>query len=180
MAQPELINNLQRTRPPFNVNNFAMAGAVAALEDRDFIKHSLQLAHSGRDQIQAALTELGLDFYPSQANFICMETQRNAKAMYDAISAQGITIRPLTSFGLPTSIRVSIGTVQQNQLFIAALKNALATAKIIALWRAAWTRGRSGFGRGTTFTAAKLVCRLPWALNGLGRTSRWTPASARR
>lgn len=127
LGQADLINKLQRTRPPFNVNNFAMAAAVAALDDQDFIKHSLLVCHSGRSHIQTALAELGLDFYPSQSNFICMETKRDAQAMYDAISAQGITIRPLTSFGLPTSIRVSIGTAQQNQLFIAALKNALHT-----------------------------------------------------
>lgn len=125
MAQPELAASLQRVRPPFNVNLLAAAAAAAALEDHDFVKRSLETNRAGRRQLEAGIAALGLRFLPTQSNFICIETGRDSLAMYDAICAGGVTIRPLKSFGLPGSIRVTVGTETQNNVFLSALEAAL-------------------------------------------------------
>jgi histidinol-phosphate aminotransferase len=125
-GQPELVGAIQRVRPPFNVNTAGQSAAAAALDDNEFIKKSLKGNREGRDWLTAEIGKLGLACLPSQANFICIETRRDAQAMYRAIASGGVTIRALTSFGLPTCIRVTVGTETQNRLFIGALSAALA------------------------------------------------------
>lgn len=129
-AQPELIGALQRVRPPFNINTAGQSAAAAALDDNDFIRKSLKTNREGRAWLEAELHRLGLAFLPSQANFICIETGRDAQAMYRAIANGGVTIRALTSFGLPTCIRITVGTETQNRLVVQALAQALESVPV--------------------------------------------------
>jgi histidinol-phosphate aminotransferase len=124
-GQAELVAALQRVRPPFNTNTIAQSAGSAALEDADFVRQSLKTNREGRAWMQAELERLGLRYLPSQANFICIETRRDAQAMFTAISERGVTIRPLTSFGLPTCIRITVGTETQNRMVVNALQSAL-------------------------------------------------------
>ena len=66
-----------------------------------------------------------MKYLPSQANFHCIEPRRDAQAMFQAISAGGVTIRALTSFGMPTCIRITVGTETQNRMVVRALADAL-------------------------------------------------------
>jgi len=124
-GQAELIAALQRVRPPFSTSSLAQAAGCAALEDGEFIKLSLKTNLEGRAWLSGEISKLGLKQLPSQANFICVETRRDAQAMFRAISDGGVTIRPLTSFGLPSCIRISVGTAGQNRLLVEALAAAL-------------------------------------------------------
>ena len=70
IARPELIDILQRTRQPFNVNSIAQAGALAALEDQQHQDLTKRITDEGRDYLQAQFAAMGLEFVPSFANFV--------------------------------------------------------------------------------------------------------------
>jgi histidinol-phosphate aminotransferase len=119
----DTINDLFRTKQAFNVNLAAQAAAAAALEDADFVSRSLSLVKEGKEQVCQGLERLGIPFYPTQANFICFETGEDSEALFKKIILRGIAVRPLKSFGLPTSIRYTFGTRDNNELFLSILSD---------------------------------------------------------
>jgi histidinol-phosphate aminotransferase len=125
ISKPELNHYLNMVKLPFNVNRLAQAAAAAALSDGSFIKKSLQVNDEGKKYLYSELKALGLDYIPTQANFICINLKKKADLVFIEMMRDGVIIRPLTSFGLPNAIRVTIGTKEQNKKFIAALKKAL-------------------------------------------------------
>jgi histidinol-phosphate aminotransferase len=67
----------------------------------------------------------GLSLLPSQANFLTFDLGRPSMPVYDALLRQGVIVRPLGPYGMPTHLRVTIGTSAGNERFIAALRAAL-------------------------------------------------------
>jgi histidinol-phosphate aminotransferase len=126
IAKKELVDYMSRTKLPFNVNRLAQAGAKAALEDAEFLDKTYQNNLEGKKYLYAQLEKLGLEYQKSEANFIFINAKRSADQLFLNLMRQKIIIRPLTSFGLPEAIRVSIGTKEQNEKFIAALSAELA------------------------------------------------------
>jgi histidinol-phosphate aminotransferase len=122
VARKELIAPMFKTKMPFNVNRLAQAGAAAALDDDDFMAKTLQNNGAGKDYLYAELDKLGLKYKNTEANFIFINVKKPADEMFLTLMSAGVIIRPLTSFGFPNAIRVSIGTPEQNAKFIAALK----------------------------------------------------------
>jgi histidinol-phosphate aminotransferase len=125
LASPEVADLMNRVRQPFNVNALAQAAAVAALGDLDFLQATVQNNAAGMQQITDALVRLGVPYIPSYGNFITFHVGDGA-ALNRFMLARGVIIRPLASYGLPDSLRVSIGTPEENARFIAALDEALA------------------------------------------------------
>ncbi|WP_455383342.1 histidinol-phosphate transaminase [Salinispira pacifica] len=121
-----VIRDVGRVKLPFNVSLLAQAAAASALDDNEFLARAVRNNNEGREYLESEMKRLGLRCYPSQANFICMDTGLDASALFRRIMELGVTIRPLTSFGLPASIRVTIGTPEQNRLFVKCLETALA------------------------------------------------------
>ena len=72
-----------------------------------------------------AFDKLGLEYKKTEANFIFINLKRSADVVFMNMMKERVIIRPLTSFGLPECIRVSIGTKEQNKRFVAALKKVL-------------------------------------------------------
>jgi len=126
LAEPWLIELLNRVRPPFNVNSLAQVAAVAALQDTDHVERSARIAAEGLRFLSEQLTGLGLRVIPSQANFLAFCWGRDAKPVYEALLREGVIVRHLASFGMPTCIRVTVGTEHDNLRFVAALKKVLA------------------------------------------------------
>jgi histidinol-phosphate aminotransferase len=124
IARPELIAPLFKTKMPFNVNRLAQAGAAAALDDDGFMAKTLQNNGAGKDYLYAELDKLGLKYKKTEANFIFVNVKKPADEIFLELMRRGVIIRPLTSFGFPNAIRVSIGTPEQNEKFIAALADA--------------------------------------------------------
>jgi histidinol-phosphate aminotransferase len=110
LANETVVATMQKARSAFSVNALAQVAAVAALKDGDFVKQSRDLNRTGKNYLETELGKMGIAFYLTQANFICIETRRDAQAMYRAILEGGGTIRALTSFGLPSCIRLTIST----------------------------------------------------------------------
>jgi len=125
IASPELIKYMFRVKPPFNVNRLAQAGALAALEDDLFLEKTYKNNIEQRNFLYQELDKLGLEYEKTQSNFIFMEVKQSADEIFLQMLKAGIIIRPLTSFGLPYAIRVSIGTREQNERFIQALTQLL-------------------------------------------------------
>jgi len=122
IAKKELIAPMFRAKTPFNVNRLAQAGAVAALDDREFLEKTFKNNSEGKKYLYAELDKLGLEYKKTEANFIFINLKRSADQVFIEMMKQGVIIRPLTSFGLPEAIRVSIGTPEQNKKFISALE----------------------------------------------------------
>ena len=121
LAAPEIIEVLQKARQPFNANGIAQAGALAGLRDEAHMDATRRVTHEGRDFLQSEFLEMGLEFVPSHANFVLVRVG-DGKKVFDALLRRGIIVRAMGSYGLPEWIRVSVGTMPQNKVFIAALR----------------------------------------------------------
>ncbi len=119
---PELIDLLERARHPFNVNRLAEAAAVAAWGDREHVERARRVNAEGADYLTRELSGLGLEVWPTDANFLLV---RAGEGVYGPLLEQGIIVRPLTGFGMPDCIRVTIGTAEQNERFVKALRRIL-------------------------------------------------------
>jgi histidinol-phosphate aminotransferase len=125
IAAPETIAYLNKTREPFNVNALAQTAAAAALTDKDFVQRSRENNETGKKYLYAELAKLNLKYYPTEANFIFVYVGQDCIAAFQKLMDKGLTVRPMRSFGVNDAIRVTIGTPEQNQKFIAALKEIL-------------------------------------------------------
>lgn len=129
VSSPAIADLLNRVRQPFNTNAVAQAAALVALSDNKFVEKSVALNHQGLLALTKACDELGLGYIPSVANFMCIDvvtgTGKTADEVYEGLLKQGVIVRPVASYELPSYIRVTVGTEQENQRFIDALKVAL-------------------------------------------------------
>ena len=128
IAQPSVTDLLNRIRQPFNVNSLAQAAAVAALNDVAFLEKSAKLNAAGYIQLTNAFNEMNLEFVPSFGNFVMVKVGNDDGAgarVNLALLKQGVIVRPVSNYGLPAWLRISIGLQEENAAFIVALKNAL-------------------------------------------------------
>ncbi len=125
ISHPDITNIINRVRQPFNVNSFALAAATAALQDDDFVAQSCDLNSTGMKQLEQGLTALGLSFILSKANFIAFDVNRPCQPVFQALLQQGVIVRPIANYGMPTYLRVSIGLESENARFLAVLKQVL-------------------------------------------------------
>jgi len=117
-----LLPRFAKMRSTYSVCVPAQAGAVAALEDKAHVQQCIAANASGAQWLGEQLSELG--FHPTRtwANFIYCDIGQDADEFSQRMAVQGVLIRPLGPWGAPNSIRVSIGTPQQNQAFAAAFR----------------------------------------------------------
>lgn len=125
VARKELIEVLQKTRQPFNVNGIAQAAALAALEDADYLAKSKQVVDTGRAFLEKEFAAIKLRFVHSAGNFVLVQVG-DGPAVFKKMLARKIIVRPLVGYGLPEWIRITVGTMEQNKKCIAALKEVLA------------------------------------------------------
>jgi len=124
IGRPELIEVLQKTRQPFNVNGIAQIGALAALEDEEHLRKTKRLVDSGRAYFENEFRAMKLKFNPSAGNFVFVNVS-NGPAVFKKLLAMKIIVRPLLGYSLPEWLRITVGTMEQNEKCIAALKKAL-------------------------------------------------------
>lgn len=120
----ELIGLLNRVRQPFNVNAIGQAAARAALDDDEHVARSRAVNTAGQAHLAVGLSELGLDFRGTLANFILLGVT-NGKAVFEKLQSRGIIVRPLTGYGMPDWVRITVGTEQENDELISVLKSLL-------------------------------------------------------
>ncbi len=125
IGDPDAIALLNRIRPPFNVNSLAQAAALAALEDESHVLECVRLIDAGRHFLYDEFKTLGIKYVPSRANFILVDVGRSAADIYQNLLREGVIVRPLTSFGMETALRITIGTPQENRKLVKGLRAVL-------------------------------------------------------
>ena len=116
---------LDRVRQPFNVNAAAQAAGLAALEDREHLNATLAMVEEGKALFQEELPRLGVTVFPSHTNFILVDLGRDARPVYESMLRQGVIIRPMSAYGFPHHIRITVGLPHENRRCLAALERAL-------------------------------------------------------
>ena len=125
VAHPELISVLNRVREPFNCNSLALAAAEAALGDEAYLQEAVGLNQREMARYEAFFESQGISYVKSRANFITLDLKRDAAPVYEALLREGVIVRPIAGYGLPTCLRISIGLEQENQRCIEALAKVL-------------------------------------------------------
>jgi histidinol-phosphate aminotransferase len=120
LAHPQVADMTNRVRQPFNVNNIALIAATAALDDMEFVARSYAENRAGMQRMEAGFKALGLEWIPSYANFITVRVGPAAD-VFKRLLKRGVIVRPVTGYGLPEHLRVSIGTPEENERFLEAL-----------------------------------------------------------
>jgi histidinol-phosphate aminotransferase len=125
LSSVAIADMLNRIRQPFNVNSMALAGAVAALGDQEFIRQSVTSNSTGLAQLKAGMGNLGLRTGPSAANFVLLDLAINAGPVNEALLRAGIIVRPVGNYGLSNHLRITVGTPAQNESLLNALAGIL-------------------------------------------------------
>lgn len=124
LAAPEVADLMNRVRQPFNCNNLALAGALAALDDGAFLAQSYELNRAGLEFVIAGLKRLGLSHIPAHGNFVTFRVG-DAASVNRKLLAQGVIVRPIAGYGMPEHLRVTIGREDENRRFLDALAHSL-------------------------------------------------------
>jgi histidinol-phosphate aminotransferase len=129
VAPSGLVDVLQKTRQPFNVNAIAQAGALAALTDETHQYKTKELVDTGRTYLQQEFAEMQLRFVLSAGNFVMVNVGDGAR-VFKELLARKIIVRPLKGYNLAEWVRISVGTMEQNRQCIAALKEVLSKDRV--------------------------------------------------
>ena len=121
ISNPEIADYLNRIRQPFNVNHIAQSAATAAIFDEAFLVRSVIANKNGLLQLSQGFKRLGLSYIPSHANFIAVKVT-DAGVIYQKLLEKGFIVRPVEMQGY---LRVSVGTRNENETFLDALKSVL-------------------------------------------------------
>jgi histidinol-phosphate aminotransferase len=125
----ELADALGRVREPFNVSSVAQAAALASLEDGEQVERTRALNGKAKEYLYGEFDRLGLGYAPSQANFVWVDVGRDCREVFEGLLRRGVIVRTGDVFGAPTHFRVTTGTEEQNERFVAALAEVLAGAR---------------------------------------------------
>ncbi len=122
IGHKDLISLMDRVREPFNVNSLSLAGALAALRDKEYVKKVVETNEVEKNYLYAAFKRLSIEFVLTGANFILVKLKgRKAADIYGKLLNMGIIIRPMDRFGYDDMVRITIGTHRENIRLIKAL-----------------------------------------------------------
>lgn len=121
LSSPSVIAVLERLRESFNVNGLALAAAQAALGDTVHMQRCIAANASERAWLDTQLRARGLRTFPSQTNFILVDFEREAAAVEKVLFEHAVVVRPMVGYGLPTCLRITVGTRAENQRLLDAL-----------------------------------------------------------
>jgi histidinol-phosphate aminotransferase len=124
-GQQELLQYLARVRNSFSVSVVAEAGALAAIKDEVHIRKTVANNLAGAAWMLEHLSEIGISAVPTSTNFVYFELQEPAADFAKRMQAEGVIVRPLGPWGIRNGVRVTIGTPEQNEMFVRALKKVL-------------------------------------------------------
>jgi histidinol-phosphate aminotransferase len=121
----ELMAYFARTQDVFAVSSAAQAAALAASEDVEHVRHAVEENTKQAELLVQRFSRLGYSLQPTWTNFFFVDVQQDAREVARRMRAEGVLIRPLTAWGAPSSIRVTIGTHEQNQKFLQAFQKVM-------------------------------------------------------
>jgi len=126
IANINLIRELHKLRPPFNITTLSLIGAIEALKDREFVEKSIALHQKELKRYEEFAKEFGFSYIDSYTNFITylFNNTLNSTDISDRLFRRGVIIRDLASYGI-NAIRVTVGTPEQNSIFFKNFKEVL-------------------------------------------------------
>ena len=125
VSSTEIADLLNRVRQPFNNNMLALVAAEAALADEAYLEKTIAANNAGMQFVISAFKLLSLEWIPSAGNFVSVDLKQPAMPVYEALLQKGVIVRPVANYEMPDHLRISMGTQQENQLFIQALTEVL-------------------------------------------------------
>jgi histidinol-phosphate aminotransferase len=121
LANEQVIDYMERARPPFNVNRLAQVAALAALDDDEHVRCSLEINEASKRFFYHELEALGLCYIPTRTNFMALDVGRPGAQVSGPLLERGFITTALDGWGVPNHVRFSFGTPEENEAFIAAL-----------------------------------------------------------
>ncbi|HEX2504599.1 MAG TPA: histidinol-phosphate transaminase [Gaiellaceae bacterium] len=126
VGPPDVVRALTKVRNAFDLNQAAQNAAIASLGHDDETARRREATAAGRNRLVAALDELGVTVAgPPVANFLFIDLGVDSRPVFDALLREGVIVRPLAPFGAPTAVRVTVGTDEENEIFLAAFARVL-------------------------------------------------------
>lgn len=132
IGSADWVRALDAVRQPFNTNELAQAAALESLRHPAAIQKRVDEAISERARVADALAEMGVPFTPSRSNFILMQPPdpgMDARVLHESLLARGVIVRDGSALGAPGTLRVTIGTPSENDVFLAALAAVTGTGR---------------------------------------------------
>lgn len=124
-AHRDTLAPMFKVKPAFTVNSVAQAAGIAALEDEEFKRFTVTENRKGREFLYGELRRLGLNYADSHTNFILVKIGPQAIDMQRQLLSYGVIVRPCGGYDLPEFLRISIGTREENERVVTALKSVL-------------------------------------------------------
>lgn len=123
---PEIASYLRRLYRPFLINIIGLNAGIAALSDSAFINETVSIVQTERPRFYELFEELGIEYWPTQANFVLFKSPIQPQIMVEELLEQsGVMVREADGFGAPGCIRVTIGTADANDAFFAGMREAV-------------------------------------------------------
>jgi len=130
VGHPDVIHFINQVREPFNTSRVAQAAALAALEDTAFLNECRDRNSEGLAYLREQFERLGLHYFDAHGNFIMFDAKLPSRDVFDALLRKGIISRAGWQF-YPTYVRITVGSREQNEKFIAALEQVLKEAAVL-------------------------------------------------
>lgn len=125
ISRPDIIEVMNKVRQPFNINTVAQAAARASLQDKNHVAEGVKINREGKEYLYGEFRRIGLDFVPTETNFILIHLDRPGAEVMSQLLKEGVIVRPMIGYEFPNSIRVTIGTLEQNKRLISSLEKVL-------------------------------------------------------
>ncbi len=125
VAHKDIVSHMHKVRHPFNSNSLAQIGAIAALDDKEHIEMTKRTNAQGIEYVCGELGKLDIPYTPSFTNFVLIDLGDDPMPVYNSLLREGVIVRPVMGYGLKTHLRVTIGTRDENEKFIAGIKKVL-------------------------------------------------------
>jgi len=118
-----IANYVRLIHKPFLLPLTSIEAAIGALNDKEFIAKTVKTVLEGRTYIAKAFDQLGIKYWPSQANFFIIDPPLPEMEFTDKMMEEGIMVRPVSQFGAPGKVRITIGDAEANAALVKALQN---------------------------------------------------------
>ena len=130
VAQPQVIEQMMKVKQAYNCDAISIVAATAALEDQAHAQASWKNVRDERDRVSTELRRFGFEVIASRANFVLVEVPGgNAKSFHNGLKQQGVLVRFFTQEELADKLRITIGTGQENDALLGAIKSLMEKSK---------------------------------------------------
>lgn len=120
-----IANYLRLIHKPFLMPLTSLEAAIGALDDDEFIEKTVKTVHDGRKFLEDSFTSLGIKYWPSQANFFTIDPPVPEMEFTEQLMEHGVMVRPVSQFGAPGKVRITVGNQEANEALIQILASVL-------------------------------------------------------